>query len=232
MSHYMTALAMKQVGLKPATKIVLYWLADHHNGETGQCNPSHKRLAKLCEMTDRSVRSHIEFLIKEGLLTKHEDHRNNGSQTSNGYSLHLVDTDTPRKNIPTPVENISTPSRKNIPTLNLGNNNLVSEPKDHANLDFDRFYGIYPRRIGKGAARQAFTRAIKKKPAQLIIEAAHEFACFCKRMNIDPKFIPHPTTWLNQERWDDELQKEQGPKTTTDVLNGLFNGGILGIENK
>ena len=35
MSHYMTALAMKQKGLKPATKIVLYWIADHHNGETG-----------------------------------------------------------------------------------------------------------------------------------------------------------------------------------------------------
>jgi hypothetical protein len=40
MSHYMTALAMKQRGLKPAAKIVLYWLADHHNGETGRCFPS------------------------------------------------------------------------------------------------------------------------------------------------------------------------------------------------
>ena len=43
MSHYMTALAMKQKGLKPAAKVVLYWIADHHNGETGQCNPSIKR---------------------------------------------------------------------------------------------------------------------------------------------------------------------------------------------
>ena len=62
MSHYMTALAMKQQGLTPAAKIVLYWLADHHNGETGDCFPSHKRLAELSEMTDRSVRNHLADL--------------------------------------------------------------------------------------------------------------------------------------------------------------------------
>ena len=162
MSHYMTALAMKQVGLKPATKIVLYWLAEHHNGQTGQCNPSHKRLAKLCEMTDRSVRSHIEFLIKGGFLTKHEDHRNNGSQTSNGYTLHLVDTDTARKNIPTPEENISTHPQKNIPTLNLVNNNLVNEPLYSVQIAFDRFWKIYPRSVGKAKAKEAFNKAVRK----------------------------------------------------------------------
>ena len=91
MSHYMTALAMKQVGLKPATKIVLYWLSDHHNSETGECFPSHKRLAELCEMTDRSVRNHLEELQNLGLIKIVERKRDNGSQTSNSYELHLVD---------------------------------------------------------------------------------------------------------------------------------------------
>lgn len=208
MSHYMTALAMRQVGLKPATKIVLYWIADHHNEATGKCFPSHKRLAQLCEMTDRSIRTHIEFLINAGLLTKHDNYRDNGSQTSNSYSLHLMDTDNPRKNIPTPLENISDPPQKNLPTLNLGNNNLGIEPLDHVDLDFDRFYEIYPRKIGKGAAKTAFAKAIKKKPAQLIIEAAHEYLVACKGK--DKKFIPHPATWLNQERWDDEIEFDQG----------------------
>lgn len=131
MSHYMTALAMKQVGLKPATKIVLYWLSDHHNSETGECFPSHKRLAELCEMTDRSVRNHLEELQNLGLIKIVERKRDNGSQTSNSYLLQLMDTygdNHPRKNIPTPLENISDHPRKNIPTLNLGNNNHVIEP--------------------------------------------------------------------------------------------------------
>ena len=64
----MTALAMKQTNLKPATKIVLYWIADHHNGETGECFPSINRLAQLCEMSRRSVETHILTLEQEGLL--------------------------------------------------------------------------------------------------------------------------------------------------------------------
>jgi len=37
-------------GLKPAAKIVLIQLADFHNNETGQYNPSAQRLADECEM--------------------------------------------------------------------------------------------------------------------------------------------------------------------------------------
>lgn len=207
MSHYMTALAMRQVGLKPATKIVLYWIADHHNEATGKCFPSHKRLAQLCEMTDRSIRTHIEFLINAGLITKHDNYRDNGSQTSNSYELHLMDTETPRKNIPTPLENISDPPQKNLLTLNLGNNNLVNE-QVNIELHFDRFYQMYPRKVGKGAAKKAFFLALKKSSAQKIIDAALEYNKACAGK--DKKFIPHPSTWLNQERWDDEVEYDQG----------------------
>lgn len=211
MSHYMTALAMRQVGLKPATKIVLYWIADHHNESTGKCFPSHKRLSQLCEMTDRSIRTHIEFLINAGLLTKQDNYRDNGSQTSNSYALHLMDTETPRKNIPTPLEKISDPPQKNLPTLNLGNNNLVNE-QVNIELHFDRFYQMYPRKIGKGAAKKAFFLALKKSSAQKIIDAALEYNRACAGK--DKKFIPHPSTWLNQERWDDEVEYDQGQVDT------------------
>ncbi len=66
---------------------------------------------------------------------------------------------------------------------------------------FDLFWSSYPRRIGKGGAKKAWKGAIKKANAQLIIESAKEFA---KKDGIDPKFTPHPATWLNQERWTDE----------------------------
>jgi len=207
MSHYMTALAMRQVGLKPATKIVLYWIADHHNEATGKCFPSHKRLAQLCEMTDRSIRTHIEFLINAGLLTKHDNYRDNGSQTSNSYELHLMDTETPRKNLPTPLEKNSDQPQKNLPTLNLGNNNLVNE-QVNIELHFDRFYQMYPRKIGKAAAKKAFFLALKKSSAQKIIDAALEYNRACAGK--EKKFIPYPSTWLNQERWDDEVEYDQG----------------------
>jgi hypothetical protein len=125
MSHYMTALAMRQTGIKPAAKIVLYWIADHHNGETGECFPSHKRLAELCEMTDRAVRMQIDTLVDAGLLVVTHRTRENGSKTSNGYTLKLVEPD--RKIFPIPPENISDPPRHIFPILNLGMINQGNE---------------------------------------------------------------------------------------------------------
>jgi DNA-binding MarR family transcriptional regulator len=85
MSHYMTAIAMRQAGLKPAAKIVLYWLADHHNSETGMCFPSLKTLADECEMDVATVKRHLVSLEDLGLIERTRRHRENGSQTSTQY---------------------------------------------------------------------------------------------------------------------------------------------------
>ena len=89
MSHYMTALAMKQKGLKPATKIVLYWLADHHNEQTGRCFPSLKKLAEECEMDKSTVIRHLAVLEERGLIKRDQRKRENGSLSSNTYRLQL-----------------------------------------------------------------------------------------------------------------------------------------------
>ena len=93
MSHYMTALAMKQKGLKPAAKIVLYWLADHHNGETGRCFPSLARLSEVCEMSKRSIQDQITALEKAGLISISHNYREDGQQTANNFSFHMQDAE-------------------------------------------------------------------------------------------------------------------------------------------
>lgn len=211
MSHYMTALAMRQQGISPAAKIVLYWLAYHHNGETGACFPSHKRLAQVSEMTDRSVRKHLGDLADKGLIEITQRNRDNGSQTSNDYILILSDTNIdagPRKNIPTPKENISTHPQKNIPTLNLVSNKLGKEPLYSVQIAFDKFWKIYPRKIGKAKAKDAFNKAVIKVPLLTIMDAVSEYAHSVQGK--DAKFIPHASTWLNHERWDDEIEAPDG----------------------
>ncbi|WP_234423580.1 helix-turn-helix domain-containing protein [Tateyamaria sp. Alg231-49] len=58
-------------GLKPAAKIVLIQLADFHNKESGQCNPSAKRLASECEMGRATLFRHMTTLEECGLVTRH-----------------------------------------------------------------------------------------------------------------------------------------------------------------
>jgi hypothetical protein len=68
---------------------------------------------------------------------------------------------------------------------------------------FDKFWSIYPRREGKGAAKAAFARALRGGvTAEKVLEGA-------ARLRDDPnlpdrQFIAHPATWLNQARWDDD----------------------------
>ena len=128
MSHYMTALAMKQVGLKPAAKIVLYWLADHYNQSTGECFPSINRLIELCEMTRRAVQNNIDDLEAAGLVEVVTRHRPNGSQTSNIYVLKLAQEGV--QNMHTPRAENAPPPMQNLHPLNLVNNNLVNEPEE------------------------------------------------------------------------------------------------------
>lgn len=91
MSIRALAWAMRQE-LPATTKMVLIVLADHHNSETGQCNPSIKRIAKVAGADDSTVKRHISKLDQAALLTIKQNDRSDGSRTSNTYILE-VDND-------------------------------------------------------------------------------------------------------------------------------------------
>ena len=216
MSHYMTALAMKQSGLKPAAKIVLYWLADHHNSETGACFPSLKRLADECEMSKATVTRHLANLEADGLIARQHQHRENGSQTSTSYTLNL--SPPPVSNCDSPCSELRHPPVSNCAPHNLGRYNLGSESsiaRDARGNDdaggFDEFWARYPRKIGKGAARKAYARAVKKASPDVVFEALGRQLPAMEAK--EPAYRPHPATWLNQERWADE--PESRPKDAT-----------------
>lgn len=220
MSHYMTALAMKQKNLKPSTKIVLYWLADHHNGETGLCFPSHRRLADCCEMTRQSIINQLKILEDKGLIVIEPRYRENGSFTSNMYRLVLIDAqedpcDTiTSHNVSSGVKNFDIPSKKtqqgtvhNFDNQNLVINNLVNEQNNFWSKIFEEMWLLYPKRVGKGAAKNAWLKACKKINVGELQSCLREY--INTKQNADKKYIPHLTTWLNQERWNDELEPDQ-----------------------
>ena len=76
-------------GLKPAAKIVLIQLADFHNKETGQCNPSAQWLVDECKMGRATLFRHMTTLEECGLVTRHARGDGDGGRGSNQYELHL-----------------------------------------------------------------------------------------------------------------------------------------------
>jgi len=66
-SHKATVWAIQQRGLKPATKIVLWFLCDRHNPDFG-CFPTQARLADDAEMSISALNEHLAKLEKLRLI--------------------------------------------------------------------------------------------------------------------------------------------------------------------
>lgn len=70
---------------------------------------------------------------------------------------------------------------------------------------FETFWQAYPRKVGKKNAWEAWCKVNPDTTlASKILESAKKQAQSPQWTKDDGRFIPHPTTWLNQERWNDE----------------------------
>lgn len=70
---------------------------------------------------------------------------------------------------------------------------------------FDTFWREYPRKTGKGDARKKFAKALTKTSFENIMAALWKVKASAQWQKDDGQFVPYPATWLNQERWDDEV---------------------------
>ena len=68
MSFEAMAWAIKQNAANSGQQLVLLLLANHTNGHTGQCNPSHQRLADECKMGLSTLKNHLKGLEEQGLI--------------------------------------------------------------------------------------------------------------------------------------------------------------------
>ena len=78
-------------------------------------------------------------------------------------------------------------------------------------VDFETFWKAYPKRIGKGAAYKAW---LKAKPVLAVVLQALSWQKETDQWaKDDGQFIPHPSTYLNQRRWEDEKGEALKPTT-------------------
>lgn len=64
---------------------------------------------------------------------------------------------------------------------------------------FELWWKAFPNKVGKGAAEQAFKKAIRLASIEVLLDGVMRYAA--KR---DDRPWCNPATWLNQRRWEDE----------------------------
>ncbi len=98
---------------------------------------------------------------------------------------------------------------------------------------FDEFWAHYPKKKDKDDARRAWVKALRKAPADLLIERARLYAI--ARKGKDPQFTKHGATWLNKGAWMDEDDPEFTQRgNRRDEFDALFNealGDVYGTDS-
>lgn len=94
----------------------------------------------------------------------------------------------------------------------------------------ERIYQCYPRKVGKAKALEAIRNALDRlTDAGDVVDAAYYLEERTKRFaeltrGADEQFIPHPSTFYNGERYDDD--ERQWPKIGRDNKHGTTIGAI------
>lgn len=115
-------------------------------------------------------------------------------------------------------ENINKNKNKNININKNRVNRVIGEEEketeilDKWEMQFNEFYGLYPRKVKKQDVKKWFQ---KNKPSnELFSSMMHSLEQFraSKDWQKDGgQFIPYPSTWLNQKRWEDEDIEKRKP---------------------
>ena len=121
---------------------------------------------------------------------------------------------------------LDVPNTNTNTNTNEGGSVVVNEqvvvPTDRSAIDnrerFDKFWQHAIRKTNKGPARKAFAKALTKT-SEHHLAAAWIAANTAWATWPDRTLIPHPSTWLNGERWDDDPPQPHTP--TSKTMNAL-----------
>lgn len=96
---------------------------------------------------------------------------------------------------------------------------------------FDSFWSVYPRKIAKVVAKKYAAKIQADKWPEIMEGLKKQLPKF-KQMIAEGRkdFIPHPGTWLNQERWEDEVETIEEIKAES--ATSIFLKAIQNQNNK
>ena len=113
------------------------------------------------------------------------------------FARHIGKTATRFGKFAKPIPDINTDINPDTPRASLA---------DDGGEHFKNFWSAYPKKAGKDAAKKAFAkRKFDEQAFEKVMAALNEQKASEQWVKDAGQFIPHPATWLNQGRFDDEL---------------------------
>ena len=176
-------------------------------------------LAVICGVGKDAVRTSLRELEANGYLTRVQRHNEAGHFSRNEYIVTDEPTgggEIPLSDRPSTAEPLTDEPLTDNPTQQNKDctNTPYSPPKGDVSKSsgqgvdwdlFERFWTAYPRKQNKERARRAWKKLHPDLELCRIMSAALERDKRSEQWRRDNgDFIPHPASWLNGRRWEDE----------------------------
>ena len=101
--------------------------------------------------------------------------------------------------------------------------NIINMPSSK-DITFEQFYKLYPRRVGRFLAEKSFKKLSVKDKFDAY-NGLINYIKVWKANETEKQFIPHPSTFINQRRWEDEIElPKQKAEYRRDVTGKFFVG--------
>lgn len=185
--------------------------------EKGYCWATNEYFSKLYKVSKTSISKWISQLEKKGYIQTEIIYKEGSKQIANRY-IKITNTPIEEKlntyltKVKDPIEEkLNTPIEEKLKENNKYINNTINnkyELKEIYKERFLKFYELYPKKVKKKDTEKWF---LKNKPDEelfnKIIEGLEKH--LKSKQWKDKQFIPYPTTWLNGERWNDEVEIEE-----------------------
>lgn len=182
-------------------KFVLMALADYAD-EAWSCFPSVEQLAAYTSQGEKTVRDHLDALEQEGVISRERHRRGDGTLGRYRFHIHRQNLPAASQRQNSPVADFARGEKQPEPPANFATHNPQLEPSIISSArkasEFDRFWAAYPNKVGKRAAEKSFIAARKRVEFDPLMAA---LAAYVNKS--DDRAWCNPTTWLNQDRWED-----------------------------
>lgn len=179
--------------LKPNAKLLYGEITALCNKE-GYCWAQNKYFSDLYSVTKTTISDWVKNLKDCGYIEVQIIYREGSKEILNRY-IRLSEEATQE------IQNTPTQKIQKVNTTDTNTTVSTTLNIDH----FEAFWSAYPRKVGKAMARKAWSQKVSDDQTVMRIAVNIEQRLLQGEWS-DVKFIPHPSTYLTQERWEDDLQ--------------------------
>lgn len=120
-------------------------------------------------------------------------------------------------------QSITTDNDGQQSSLNKIKENKINKNKikENNNLLFVQFWDKYPKKKGKQSAEKAFQKIAPDEALfKTMLNAIEEQKKSAEWQKDNGQYIPHPATWLNGRRWEDEIKVDVCEEQTEEFIIG------------